>query len=381
LPAYDVAVVGLGAMGAATLHDLARRGRRTIGLERFEPGHDRGSSHGESRLIRLAYFEDPAYVPLVRLAYRNWRALEAATGARLLTVTGMLEAGRAGSPIVQGSLRSAREHGLAHEQLTAAQIAARFPAFALPADWEGLFQPDGGVLQPEAAVRLYVRTAQALGAVVRTNTRVLGVAPTAAGGVRLDLGGGETIEAGSVVVAAGPWIGELAPALAPHLRLTRQVLAWFQPSAPALTGPKRFPGFLLETPDDVIYGFPDFLGTGVKAASHNASGELAAADDARAPAAAADIDRILRPLQRFIPAAAGPVIRTDTCVYTRTVHEGDEHFILGPHTQWPQIVLASPCSGHGFKFASIIGEILADLALTGTTDKPIDRFSPARFGA
>ena len=243
MPAYDVAVVGLGAMGAATLHDLARRGRRTIGLERFEPGHDRGSSHGESRLIRLAYFEDPAYVPLVRLAYRNWRALEAATGARLLTVTGMLEAGRAGSPIVQGSLRSAREHDLAHERLTAAQIAARFPAFALPADWEGLFQPDGGVLQPEAAVRLYVRTAQALGAVVRTNTRVLGVAPMAAGGVRLDLGGGETIEAGSVVVAAGPWIGELAPTLAPHLRLTRQVLAWFRPLEPALAAPERFPGF------------------------------------------------------------------------------------------------------------------------------------------
>jgi sarcosine oxidase len=376
MPVYDVAVIGLGAMGAAATHELAARGQRVIGIDRFTPGHTQGSSHGESRLIRMAYFEDPAYVPLVRLAYRNWRRLEALSGERLLTITGILEAGHAGSPMVAASLGSAMEHGIAHEVLTPAQAMRRFPAFDLPADWDCVFQPDAGFLEPERVIGLYLKLAAEQGADLRANTRVLEVEPIG-DHVAIRLEGGEVIEAGAAVIAAGPWIGQLAPVLATHLRLTRQVLVWFEPNRPDLTTPDRLPVFLLQTRDDVIYGAPDFAGTGVKAGSHEPCGELEDADAARRPADAADIERVHRVLRECIPAAAGRPLMTQTCTYTRSP---DEHFILGPHPDCPRIVLASPCSGHGFKFASIIGEALADLALTGATDKPIDLFNPRRFG-
>ena len=375
MAAFDVAVIGLGAMGAATLYELAARGQRVIGIDRFESGHAFGSSHGESRLIRLAYSEDPAYVPLVRLAYRNWRRLEALTGERVLNLTGIVEAGLPGSPMVAASLQSAVEHALPHETLSPAQVAARFPAFDLPADWDCVFQPDAGFLEPEKAIGLYLKSAANLGAVSRTQTKVLDVQPTG-DHVVIRLEGGERIEAGAAVIAAGAWIGELAPVLAPHLRLTRQVLVWFEPNQPELVTPDRFPVFMLETADDVIYGVPDFSGTGVKAASHNPCGDLASADAARRRADAADIERVHKVLRELIPAAAGRPRRTETCLYTRSP---DEHFIIGLHPDAPRIVLASPCSGHGFKFASLIGEILADLAITGATDKPIGLFAPERL--
>ena len=214
MPSWDVAVVGLGAMGSAALFHLASRGKRVIGIEQFEPGHARGSSHGESRLIRLAYFEHPSYVPLVRLAFRNWRALEALTGARVLIPAGILEAGRPGSAIVRGSLQACLDHELAHQPLMPAEAGRRFPAVRLPADWEAVFQPDAGILLPELAIRLHVEAARARGAEVRCGSRVLEAAP-AAGGVRLRLQDGTRIEAGAVVLAAGPWMGALWPRLAP----------------------------------------------------------------------------------------------------------------------------------------------------------------------
>ncbi len=375
MAAFDVAVIGLGAMGAATLYELAARGQRVIGIDRFEPGHARGSSHGESRLIRLAYSEDPAYVPLLRLAYRNWRRLEALTGERILNITGIIEAGVPGSAMVADSLRSALEHGIAHEVLSPGQVGARFPAFDLPADWDCVFQPDAGFLEPEKAIDLYLKLARDLGAVTRTSTKVVDVQPTG-DHVVICLDDGERIEAGAAVIAAGAWIGELAPVLAPHLRLTRQILAWFEPSQPELVTPDRCPVFMLETADDVVYGVPDFRGTGVKAASHNPCGDLANADAARTDADAADIERVHRVLRERIPAAAGRPRRTQICLYTRSP---DEHFVIGLHPDAPQIVLASPCSGHGFKFASVIGEVLADLAVTRVTDKPIGLFAPERL--
>ncbi len=375
MPVVDVAVIGLGAMGAATLYELAARGRRVVGIDRFEPGHRHGSSHGESRLIRLAYSEDPAYVPLLRLAYRNWRRLEVLTGERILNITGILEAGYPSSPMVAASLRSALEHRLAHEVLSPAQVAARFPAFELPAGWDCAFQPDAGFLEPEKAIGLYLKAAAGLGAVTRTHTQVIHIQPSG-DHVVVCLEDGERIEAGRAVIAAGAWIGDLAPILAPHLRLTRQVLVWFEPNRPELVTPDRFPVFMLETAADVIYGVPDFRGSGVKAASHHACGDLASADSGRPDADAADVERVHKVLRALIPAAAGRPCRTETCLYTRSP---DEHFIIGLHPDAPQIVLASPCSGHGFKFASLIGEILADLATTGSTDMPIGLFAPERL--
>ena len=375
MPIYDVAVVGLGAMGSAALYALAQRGRRVIGIERFAPGHAHGSSHGESRVIRIAYFEDPSYVPLVRLAYERWRALEAHTGQRILTITGIVEAGVPGSALVAASLQSATQHAIPHEVLSAKAVAERFPAFSLPTDWDCVYQGDGGVLEPEKAVRLFAGAAEALGATLKLGARVLAVEPRG-DGVRVVMDDGEVIEAGSAVVAAGPWMADLVADLKPHLTLTRQPLIWFEPVAPALVTPERMPVFLLETPDDVVYGMPDILGSGVKAASHEPGEVLADGDAPRPDATAREQATILEALRRYVPAAAGPVMRTAACTYTRTP---DEHFVLGPHPAHPAIILASPCSGHGFKFASVIGEILADLAMTGATDKPIDLFSPARL--
>ena len=373
---YDVAVVGLGAMGSAALYHLAARGQRVIGLERATPGHDGGSSHGESRIIRMAYFEHPSYVPLLRRAYENWRALERDTGAELLTLTGIIEAGIPGSAVVRGALEAARLHDLPHEMLSARRVAGRFPAFALPSHWEALFEADGGFLRPERAIETHIATAKGFGADIRIHTAVTSIEPTS-GGVRLKIDGGGVIEAGSVVVSAGAWIGELFPEFGRHLRLTRQVLGWFEPVQPALVTPDRFPVFLLESEENIVYGFPDLAGTGVKVGSHLPGRWLARAGDACQDGDMADAASIHDMLARYIPAAAGPVRNLKTCIYT---HTPDEDFVIDRHELHPQIVLASPCSGHGFKFASVIGEILADLATVGATPHDISRFQLNRFG-
>ena len=209
----------------------------------------------------------------------------------------------------------------------------------------------------------------------RTETRVSSITPTA-GGVQLMTSDGAVITAGAAIVSAGPWIGELMPQLGRHLTLTRQTLSWFVPRQPAFVTPERLPVFLLESENDIVYGFPDFAGTGVKAASHLHGRVLASADAAWQDAGPADAEPISEALARYVPAAAGPVRSLKSCIYSNTP---DQDFMLGPHAVYPQIVLASPCSGHGFKFASVIGEILADLALRGMTPHDISRFRLDRF--
>jgi sarcosine oxidase len=371
---FDVAVIGLGAMGSAALFNLARQGRRVIGIEQFEPGHDKGSSHGESRIIRLSYFEHPSYVPLARRAMEKWRELEQLCRHNILTVTGVLEAGYPGCPIVEGSLEASRLHGLDHEVLSAAEINRRFPAFKVPPHWTGLYQPEGGFLRPELAIQQFVGLAERHGAEVRTGTRVLAIEPLGSG-VRVRTEAGE-IEAGSVIVAAGAWIGDFAPELKPHLKLTRQVLGWFEPLQPAYYSPDRCPVFILESEDDACYGFPDFAGTGVKTASHRKGAYLPSADDLSQDGGAADEAQIRRMLALAMPEANGPLRAMRTCMYTRTP---DEDFVIDWSSADPRIILASPCSGHGFKFASVIGEVLADLALGKTPANDISRFKLERF--
>jgi sarcosine oxidase len=370
-----VVVVGLGAMGSAALYALARRHVHVIGIDRFDPPHERGSSHGESRVFRMAYYEDPAYVPLLRLALHEWRKLEAYTGEQVLTVTGILEAGFRGAPHVLNSLRSSIQHQLPHEILTASEVNNRFPAFCLPGDWDCVFQPDGGVLLPEKAIRLFLKAAQTSGAQVRTHTRVRHIHPI---GDRIEvvLESGQTIESNSVVIAAGPWISQLLPELGAHLQLTRQPLVWFRPKRPDLVAQDRMPVFSLQTETDSIYGFPDFLGSGVKVASHLSGGALASADAARWEVSGEEIAALRAALGRYVPAAAGESSHATPCTYTRAT---DEHFVLGLHPDHPKIVVASPCSGHGFKFASILGEVLADLATSQHTAKALDLFRPERF--
>ncbi len=369
---FDAAVIGLGAMGSAALFNLAARGLDVVGFEQFEPGHDRGSSHGESRIIRLSYHEDPSYVPLLRRAYAAWRDFETLDGGEpgsLLTITGILEAGHPGSISVANSRRAAHLHDIPVEEMDGREIGRRFPAFDLPSAWQGMFQPDGGFLRPERAVRRFVDAAARRGADVRANTTIRAIEPKArAIVVHTDEG---AIEAASVIVAAGAWIGDFAPELKRHLTVTRQVLGWFTPHEPALVEVGRCPVFILDAEEDHCYGFPNLAGTGVKAASHVRGATLEHPRDLDPQLVQADEDRILRTIGRYMPTVGGPATKMMTCMYTRTA---DGHFLIDRSREDPRIILASPCSGHGFKFASLFGKILADLAENKEPEENIDLF-------
>jgi len=373
--AVDTAVIGLGAMGSAALLHLARRGQRALGIEQFEPGHDRGSSHGDTRIIRLGYFEHPSYVPLVRAALPLWRALERDSGRSLLHVTGIIEIGAPDSTLVAGTLRSAKTHGLVHEVFDAASVMRRFPAFRLPSDFIGVLQPEAGILAPEATVHAQIALARAAGADVRTNERVHAIEPGPAG-VRI-VADSAVIEARQVVVAAGAWLPRLLPGLPVPLRVTRQAVGWFAPSDPAVFARERCPIFMIECAEGIFYGFPRGPEPGIKFAKHHHADE--AVDPARPtrPVDGSDETLLRAALAAHVPSANGDLVASQTCLYTMTP-DGD--FILDRLPGAPAIIVASPCSGHGFKFAPVIGEILADLVTNGATRHDISRFRLARFG-
>jgi sarcosine oxidase len=368
---YDVAVIGLGAMGSAAVYHLARRGARVLGLDRFEPGHDRGSSHGATRIIRLGYYEHPSYVPLLRRAYQLWRDLETAAGQRLLHVTGIAEIGRPDGELVQGTLATARLHALPHEVLDARALMRRYPPFHLPPDFLGVVQPDGGFLTAEPAVQAHQDLAQKAGAELRFGETVLGIEHSARE-VRITTGGG-VVTVGTAIVAAGAWTKKLLPALA-MLRVTRQVMAWFTPADPACFAPERFPVFMLESRLGIHYGFP-LDENGLKVSKHFHQDETVD-PDIYSRAVTPEDHSVIRSGLAYLPAANGPLRIAKTCLYTMTP-DGD--FIIDRLPAARNILVASPCSGHGFKFSPVIGEILADLAIRGKTAHDISRFRLARF--
>jgi sarcosine oxidase len=372
MPQYDVIVVGLGITGIATLAELAKRGVRAVGIERHAPGHDLGSSHGETRMIRLGYFEHPSYVPLLRRTYELWRELEAATNTKLLHITGIAEMGLPGSDIVKGTLAASRLHGLPHEVLDAAEAMRRFPAFRLPNDFVCVFQPDGGFVAVETAIATLTAQAKAHGADILTHAEVQSV-KSDHGRVRVATSRGD-IEAQAAVVAAGPWMTQLVRGL--PLRVTRQVMTWFEAPQPKLFSAGRFPVFLLGSRHGNHYGFPSLDGRTVKIAKHHHFDETADPDRVERKVSAADEAAIRAALTEFMPAADGPLTNSKTCLYTVTP---DHDFIVDRLADAPNIVVASACSGHGFKFAPVLGEVLADLATKGETGHDIGRFKRSRF--
>jgi sarcosine oxidase len=374
MESYDVAVVGLGGMGSAALANLARRGVRAIGIEQFTRGHALGASSGRSRLIRKAYFEHPSYVPLLLRAYEAWREVEAATNQRIFYETGLLMAGPPESVVLQGALRAARTYDLPIEELDAAQIVARFPMMH-PAPGEvGVYEPDAGFVVPEVSFEAHMRIAQAHGAAARFDTTVLDWR-RADGMIRLRLAGGETIDASRVVACAGPWWATHADGAMP-IRLQRNVMHWFTPASDAFTL-GRCPSFLIERAGapERLYGFPDH-GYGVKAAFHGYGDALAAPEQLDRSIRPGDVTVVQAALDAWMPGAAAAWNAGKACMYA---YSPDEHFIVGLHPGDPQIVLAGGFSGHGFKFAAVIGEVLADLALEGGTSFDIAFLSPARF--
>jgi sarcosine oxidase len=371
---FDAVVIGLGATGSAALHRLALRGCRVLGIEQFVPGHDRGSSHGETRIIRLGYFEHPSYVPLLRETYALWREIEAASAQSLLTVTGIIEFGAPDSALVAGTLASSQLHALPHEVIDAAELMRRFPPFRLPSNFVGVWQPDGGFLRAEPAIAAQLALAERAGATVRVQTRVEAVEPTG-DGVRVVTPDG-TIAAGSAIVAAGPWLKRLLPDLAAPIEVTRQAAGWFVPDDAAQFAIGTFPVFLCETQHGIHYGFPVHSGTGFKVAKHHHAFETVDPDTVDREISAKDEGLIRGFLADHLPAGNGPLRSAKTCLYTMTP-DGD--FILDRLPGAPQVIVASPCSGHGFKFAPVVGDIIADLVIEGGTRRDISRFALQRF--
>jgi sarcosine oxidase len=375
MPQFDVVVVGLGVMGSAALYELARRGFRVAGIERYAPGHDRGSSHGETRIIRLGYFEHPSYVPLLRRAYDMWRDLEAASGRKLMRITGIVEIGPPDGRLVAGTLAASRQHGLPHEILDAAETMRRFRPFRIPADYIGVFQPDGGFVAVESTIEALSKLARASTAEVLTGADVLSIDPYD-GGVRVVFKQGE-IDARVAIVTVGPWLRELILNLPAPLRVTRQVMAWFKPRRARLFAPDRFPVFILESLHGMHYGFPASPAGTIKIAKHHHADETVDPDPVDRALSAEDEALIRFAIAEHIPAADGPPVAAKTCLYTMTP---DHDFIIDRLPDAPNVIVASPCSGHGFKFAPVIGEILADLATCGGTSHDISRFRLGRFG-
>ena len=371
---HDVIVVGLGAMGSSTLYHLASRGLRVIGVDRYAPPHTHGSTHGRTRIIREAYYEHPCYVPIVQRAYQLWSALERESGRSLFIQTGGLMIGPPTGTLFAGALRSATEHGLAHAVLTPAQVHARFPGFRVPEGSMGLLEPRAGLLLPELCVETQLELAARAGAAVRTGVTVTHW-DAGAGGVRVSTDAGE-ISARTLVLAAGPWLPMLVPDLDLPLEVERQLFHWFEPSAhPEWYDAAHSPISLIEYGDDRVFAtFPD-IGHGVKSGVHH-EGEVIDPDAPRTPASDAEGREMRELLARYLPEAAGRILDRATCVYTNTP---DHDFLIDRHPSHANVILASPCSGHGFKFASAVGEIVADLATNGESGFDLRPFSLARF--
>ncbi|HEX7171907.1 MAG TPA: N-methyl-L-tryptophan oxidase [Candidatus Limnocylindria bacterium] len=375
---YNAIVIGLGGHGSAAAYHLARRGQRVLGLEQFASLHQQGSSHGLTRIIRLAYHEHPSYVPLLRRAYELWHELEAVDGEELLVTTGALEGGPGDGATFRGSLEAAELHDLPHEVLDATDLERRYGFAHLDPATRAVLQPDGGFLLAEETMRAHHEAAAAHGADLRFGESVAGWEPIGIEGVRVRTPRG-SYEADRLVVCAGAWIRQLVPALGALAVPERQVLAWFTPKRPTAFGPDRFPVFLIDVEGGKhYYGFPTHGGHGLKLGWYHHFGErIDPADPDRATRP--DDEAALRHfVERYLPDAAGSTEMLRACIFTNTP---DEHFVIDRLADAPQVSVASACSGHGYKFASVIGEIMADLAMRGETDHDIGLFRLDRFAA
>jgi sarcosine oxidase len=378
---YDTIVLGLGGMGSAAALHLAARGQRVLGIERFSPAHDKGSSHGKTRVIRQAYFENPAYVPLLLRAYELWRKLERDRDERLLFETGGLMIGSPTSAVVTGSIASARLHGLPHEILDAVEITRRFPALHPPADQIALHETRAGYLLVERCTLAHLDLAAHAGAELHFDEQIV-FWEQAGDRVSVKTSRGE-YEAAHLVISPGPWAPQVLADLGLPLEVERQVLYWFQSShGIELFRPDRFPIYIWEKSDGTMpYGFPaiDETGGGIKVAFHAAPVTTrCTTETVNRHVNATEIDAMQNAIRGLIPSLDGPCINAVTCLYTNTP---DQNFILAHHPACDRVFIACGFSGHGFKFASVIGEVLADLVIHGATKYAIGFLDPVRFMA
>lgn len=381
MPHYDVIILGLGGMGSAAACHLASRKLRVLGLDQFSPPHERGSSHGQTRVIRQAYFEHPAYVPLLLRAYKLWHELEQRSGQTLLLKTGGLMLGTPEAEVVAGSLQSARQHGLPYELLERNQIAKHFPMFRVPDTTVGLLEPEAGVLFCERAIQAHLAMAADSGAELRFNTPVREWSGANDKSSVIISTATERFTADHLVITAGAWTQEILIDCRFPLEVERQVMFWFQPhDGTSVFTPDRFPVFIWQHPSGATpYGFPAVDGPsgGVKTAFYRKPfREACTATNIDRSIRSDDLEAIRKVLREFLPLLDGELLRASTCLYTMTP---DHNFVIGHHPAHPQVHIAGGFSGHGFKFCSVVGEILADLTIKGKTHFDLELFSPARF--
>lgn len=376
----DVVVIGLGAMGSAACYQLARRGVRAMGFDQYGVPHTMGSSHGDSRITRLCYYEHPDYVPLLKRAHALWRDLQTRGGATLFHQVGGIFIGPPNSEFIAGTLKAARDQQLAHDVLDRAQLAARFPQFRVPDDHIGVFEPTAGFLLPERIIATHIELALKHGAAIHTYEPLLRWEDRASHiAVHTSRG---TYTADRIIFCGGAWSEKLLGDIGVTLQVTRQALGWVWPNKPERFALGTIPVWAISNPDGSLhYGFPMLPGGAFGRAGfkigHHFHGE---------PTTANAINRMPQPedeldfrhvLRRFIPDADGPLLSMAICMYTNTT---DSHFIIDRHPKHERAFIACGFSGHGFKFASVVGEIMADLAMHGRTEHPIGFLGLKRFG-
>jgi sarcosine oxidase len=383
---FDVIVLGLGAAGSATLYQLAKRGAKVLGIDRYAPPHAQGSTHGDTRVTRLAIGEGVHYTPLAKRSHQIWRELEAATGQELLTECGglILSSGPDekmfhGASFFPTTVAAARRHGIPHELLAAADIRRRFPPFAIDDSTRGYFEPSAGFVRPEACVRAQLAQAEKHGAAVLRDEPVEGIEQSGSS-VQVTTAKSR-YAADRLVVAAGPWLTELLPELARHFKVYRQVLYWFDVEVNfAAFTPDKFPIFIWELPEDGrgIYGFPAIDGPrgGFKISTEQYLETTTPATVAR-DVTPAEIATMVRELVApHIKGVGATCVKAVTCLYTVTRDFG---FVIDSHPELNRIIIASPCSGHGFKHSAALGEAIGDLAAGQPSRFDLSAFTLARF--
>lgn len=375
---FDCIVIGVGGIGSAAVYELAKRGVNVVGLEQFEIGHDQGSSHGDTRAIRLVYFEHPDYVPLLKRAFELWDELEAEWGKPLLARTGILQGGPADGEVLKGLLNAAAEHNLPMAELDAGGVSRRFDGFAISDADSAIFDPNGGILKVEECVTAFVRLGEKHGATIHTGTKIehwfrRGTGRRGQWQVETDRG---TFTAEKLIITPGAWAGRMLPEFSPHLQVLKKSLFWFDPEDDCYLIENGCPVFLFERQGRTFYGFPAIDEKGIKIAEHSGGYPI------ESPAAldrhidTADLESVTLALRHHLPRAGHQLNHHTTCMYTVST---DGHFIVGQYPSMDDVYIVIGLSGHGYKFASVLGEIMADLAIDGKTTHPINFLSPARF--
>lgn len=366
-PAYDTIVLGLGAMGASTAYHLAKHQKKVLGLEQFECAHAKGSSHGATRLIRQAYFEHPDYVPLLRRSYELWDELFKRHGKNYFHKTGVVIYGpENGGKILPGIRLASREHQIPIQEFSAQEASKRFPLLKVPEGYSAILEPGAGFLEVENCVRVHCEEAQKLGATLKFNEEVLGWESTNQSVTVKTTKG--SYSASHLVITAGPWSSKILKNFGMSLKVQRVPLYWFEANN-EYSESNGFPSFAYDLPYGFIYGFPYKKGEGIKISPHIPGPEVENPTLLDKNSTAEELEPVVKCLREYFPEINPTPIKSAMCMYTMSK---DTNFIIDTYPGHPNVHFAAGFSGHGFKFSSVVGEVLTELTLDGKTKSPID---------